>query len=191
MAFSLGGNWNGSWGGASDSGLGNWSTMGGDNKSSGGAMFDPISIGVMAAGQLGSSFLTGQANQRIAQQQKQQAKDQALYGMLGTMQAANDARASRATASAMNVFGQLGGSLFGAPIEYGLQRRAKEEDLQRFMPMQFAMQRQENRIGEEEQQTPLFRSGQEYDARMAKLAGKWATTMPMMAQWGRFNTPIE
>jgi len=26
---------------------------------------------------------------------------------------------------------------------------------------------------------------------MAKLAGKWATTMPMMAQWGRFNTPIE
>ena len=189
MAFSLGGSWNGSWGGASDSGLGNWSTMGGGNKSSGGAMFDPISLGVMAAGQLGSAVLTGQTNQRLAEKQKQQAKDQALYGMLGTMQSANDARASRATASAMNVFGQLGGSLFGAPIEYGLQSRAKEEELQRFMPMQFAMQRQEKRLGEEEEQTPLFRGGRQKDAYENRLAGRYAEALPAMTQWGQFNLP--
>jgi hypothetical protein len=188
MVFSLGGSWNGTWGGASDVGLGNWGTIGKSGGSSS-SMFDPISIGVLAAGQLGSSFLTGQANQRLAQQQKQQAKDQALYGMLGTMQAANDARASRAGASAMNVFGQLGGSLFGAPIEYGLQNRAKEEELQRFMPMQFAMQRQANRINEEEEQTPLFRSGKEYDARQARIAGRYAEALPAMTQWGQFNLP--
>jgi hypothetical protein len=189
MAFSLGGSWNGSWGGASDSGLGNWSTMGGGNKSSGGAMFDPLSLGVLAFGELGKSIFTGQANQRLAQQQKQQAKDQALYGMLGTMQAANDARASRDVASAMNVFGQLGGSLFGAPIESGLKRREEEQKLQRFMPMQFAMQRQEKRLGEEEEQTPLFRGGRQKEAYENRLAGRYAAALPAMTQWGQFNLP--
>jgi hypothetical protein len=189
MAFSLGGSWNGSWSGASDSGLGNWSTMGGGNKSSGGAMFDPISLGVMAAGQLGSAIFTGQANQRVAEKQKQQAKDQALYGMLGTMQAANDARASRDVASAMNVFGQLGGSLFGAPIEYGLQRRARREGLEYDMPMQFAMQRQEKRLGEEEEQTPLFRGGRQKEAYENRLAGRYAAALPAMTKWGQFNLP--
>jgi hypothetical protein len=188
MAFSLGGSWNGTWGGASDVGLGNWGTIGKSGGSSS-SMFDPVSMGVMAAGQLGSAVLTGQTNQRLAEKQKQQAKDQALYGMLGTMQAANDARASRATASAMNVFGQLGGSLFGAPIEYGLKDRAEKEKLQYSMPMQFAMQRQENRLGEEEEQTPLFRGGRQKEAYENRLAGRYAAALPAMTQWGSFNLP--
>jgi len=188
VAFSLGGSWNGSWSGAGDSGLGNWSTMGGGNKSSGGAMFDPISLGVLTAGQIGSSFLTGQANQNAAREQKKAAKDQAMWSMLGTMQSANDARAARSAAQATNTFGQLAGPLFGTPIDYGWQRAAKEEDMQRFMPMQFAMQRQENRLGEEEEQTPLFRGGRQKEAaEQLRLAGKYAAIQKMF-EYGPFNT---
>jgi len=189
VAFSLGGSWNGSWSGAGDSGLGNWSTMGGGSKSSGGAMFDPISLGVLTAGQIGSSFLTGQANQNAAREQKKAAKDQAMWSMLGTMQSANDARAARSAAQATNIFGQLAGPLFGTPIDYGWQRAAKEEDMQRFMPMQFAMQRQENRLGEEEEQTPLFRGGRQKEAYENRLAGRYAAALPAMTQWGSFNLP--
>lgn len=149
-----------------------------------------LGLGGLLGGIVGGAFQADAAKTAGLEMAKV-SRDAARMGQMGSMLALNDAQAARAGQYAQNVFGQLASPLFNKPIEYGWQRRGKEEDLQRFMPMQFAMQRQENRIGEEEQQTPLFRSGQEYDARMAKLAGKWATTMPMMAQWGRFNTPIE
>jgi hypothetical protein len=188
MAFSLGGSWNGSWSGAGDSGLGNWSTMGGGSKSSGGAMFDPLSLGVLTFGELGKALFTGQTNQNAAKEQKKAAKDQAMWSMLGTMQSANDARAARSAAQATNIFGQLAGPLFGTPIEYGWQQAAKEED-QRFTRMQLEMQRQENRLGEEEEQTPLFRGGRQKEAYENRLAGRYAAALPAMTQWGSFNLP--
>jgi hypothetical protein len=189
MAFSLGGSWNGSWSGAGDSGLGNWSTMGGGSKSSGGAMLDPLSLGVLTFGELSKSLFTGKANQNVAREQKKAAKDQAMWSMVGTMQSANDARAAISAARATNTLGQFAGPLFGTPIEYGWQRAAKEEDMQRFMPMQFAMQRQENRLGEEEEQTPLFRGGRQKEAYENRLAGRYAAALPAMTQWGSFNLP--
>lgn len=153
--------------------------------------FDLGAFGLGAIGNIAGGYLQGQGQKAGMDSLAKANEKAAQMGQMGSMLALSDAQAARAGQYAQNVFGQLASPLFDKPIEYGWQRRGKEEDLQRFMPMQFAMQRQENRIGEEEQQTPLFRSGQEYDARMAKLAGKWATTMPMMAQWGRFNTPIE
>jgi len=178
------------WGGSLvNSGFGDWSKLGSDTKKAGSSMFDPVSMGIAAVGQIGGSFLTGQANQRAAAEQRKSAEKQALYNFMGTMQSANDARAGRAVAQYNNVFGQLGGSLYNAPIDYAWQRRGKEEDLQRFMPMQFAMARQENRLGEEESQTPLFREGKEKDARMERFAGRYAAALPAMTQYGQFNLP--
>jgi hypothetical protein len=153
--------------------------------------FDIGSFGLGAIGNIAGGYLQGQGQKAGMEALAKANLEAARQGQRGSMLALSDAQAARAGQYGQNVFGQLAGSLFNMPIDFAFQRRGKEEDLQRFMPMQFAMQRQENRIGEEEEQTPLFRSGQEYDSRMAKLAGKWATTMPMMAQWGRFNTPIE
>jgi len=172
-----------------DSGLGDWSKLSSGTTARGSSMFDPITMGISALGNLGGSFLTGQANRESANQQRKSAKEQAMYGMLGTMQAANDARAARSTAGAMNVFGQLAGSLYNAPMDFALQRRGKEEDLQRFMPMQFAMAREESRLGEEQEQTPLFKKGREDTARMDRLAGRYAAALPAMTQWGQFNLP--
>jgi len=172
-----------------NSGFGDWSKLSSGTTARGSSMFDPISMGIAALGNLGGSFLTGQANREAAAQQRKAAEKQAFYNMLGTMQAANDARAARATAGAMNVFGQLGGSLYNAPIDFTWQRRGKEEDLQRFMPMQFAMGREESRLGEEQEQSPLFRKGREDNARMDRLAGRYAAALPAMTQWGQFNLP--
>ena len=179
------------WGKADlNAGLGNWSTLGlnkgGKDMSFFAGAGGPILGGLIG---LGGNILQGGADRESANQQRKSAKEQAMYGMLGTMQAANDARAARATAGAMNVFGQLGGSLYNAPIDYAWQRRGKEEDLQRFMPMQFAMAREESRLGEEQEQTPLFRKGREDAARMDRFAGRYAAALPAMTQWGQFNLP--
>jgi hypothetical protein len=175
----------------SDFGVGDWSKLGSNTTTStrGSSMFDPISMGIAAVGQLGSSFLRGQADRAASENLRKSSERQAFYGMLGTMQAANDARAARANANAMNVFGQLSGSLFTAPIDYGLQRRGKEEDLQRFTPMQFAMTRQENRLNEEQDQSPLFRAGKEKDDARSRLAGRYAEALPDMIKYGQFNLP--
>jgi hypothetical protein len=173
-----------------NSNFGDWSKLGSNQGGKDMSFFagagGPILGGLIG---LGGNILQGQADREVANQQRKSAKEQALYGMLGTMQAANDARAARATAGAMNVFGQLGGSLYNAPIDFKWQRYGKEEDLQRFMPMQFAMAREESRLGEEQEQTPLFRKGREDAARMDRLAGRYAAALPAMTQWGQFNLP--
>lgn len=173
-----------------NSNFGDWSKLGSNQGGKDMSFFagagGPILGGLIG---LGGNILQGGADREAANQQRKSAKEQALYGMLGTMQAANDARAARATAGAMNVFGQLGGSLYNAPIDFKWQRYGKEEDLQRFMPMQFAMAREESRLGEEQEQTPLFRKGREDAARMDRFAGRYAAALPAMTQWGQFNLP--
>lgn len=177
------------WGGSLvNSGFGDWSKLGSDTKKAGSSMFDPVSMGIAAVGQIGGSFLTGQANQRAAAEQRKSAEKQALYNFMGTMQSANDARAGRAVAQYNNVFGQLGGSLYNAPIDYAWQRRGKEEDIG-FKERALAMARQENRLGEEESQAPLFREGKEKDARMAGRYMERELALPAMLQYGRFNLP--
>jgi len=171
-----------------NAGLGNWSTLG--SSKGGKDMFFAGAAGPILGGLigLGGNILQGGADRESANQQRKSAKEQAIYGMLGTMQAANDARAARSTAGAMNVFGQLGGSLYNAPIDYAWQRRGKEEDLG-FKARQFAMAREESRLGEEQEQTPLFKKGREDTARMDRLAGRYAAALPAMTQWGQFNLP--
>ena len=177
------------WGGSLvNSGFGDWSKLGSDTKKAGSSMFDPVSMGIAAVGQIGGSFLTGQANQRAAAEQRKSAEKQALYNFMGTMQSANDARAGRAVAQYNNVFGQLGGSLYNAPIDYAWQRRGKVEDIG-FKERALAMARQENRLGEEESQAPLFREGKEKDARMAGRYMERELALPAMLQYGRFNLP--
>ena len=172
-----------------NAGLGNWSTLGSNKGGKDMSFFagagGPILGGLIG---LGGNILQGGADRESANQQRKSAKEQAIYGMLGTMQAANDARAARSTAGAMNVFGQLGGSLYNAPIDYAWQRRGKEEDLG-FKARQFAMAREESRLGEEQEQTPLFKKGREDTARMDRLAGRYAAALPAMIQWGQFNLP--
>ena len=133
MAFSLGGMWDGSWSGASDVGLGNWGTIGKSN-SGGSSMFDPISLGIYGIGQLGSSFLTGNANRQLAAQQRKDNQQQALYGMFGTMTSAAQDRAARAEASAASTLGQFGGVLYGDPITAGLQERVERQRVGVFEP---------------------------------------------------------
>lgn len=173
-----------------NSNFGDWSKLGSNQGGKDMSFFagagGPILGGLIG---LGGNILQGQADREAANQQRKSAKEQALYGMLGTMQASNDARAARATAGAMNVFGQLGGSLYNAPIDFKWQRYGKEEDLQRFTPMQFAMAREESRLGEEQEQTPLFRKGREDAARMDRFAGRYAAALPAMTRWGQFNLP--
>ena len=188
MAFSLGGSWDGSWSGASDVGLGNWGTIGKSN-SGGSSMFDPISLGIYGLGQVGNALFTGSTNSQLAAQQKKDSQQQALYGMLGTMQSAADARAGRAELAASNALAQFGGALVNDPIAYGMQRRAKEDAIQRFTPIELSLQRQENRIGTEEEGSPLFRGRSQDVAREGRLAGRYAAALPDMVKWGKFNLP--
>jgi hypothetical protein len=172
-----------------NSGFGDWSKLSSDTKKAGSSMFDPISMGIAAAGQIGGSFFTGQANQRAAAEGRRLAEKQGLYNFMGTMQSANDARAGRAVAQYNNVFGQLGGSLYGAPSNFMWHRLAEKEKYNDLMPRQFSMAREEGRLGEEQEQTPLFRKGREDAARMDRFAGRYAAALPAMTQWGQFNLP--
>ena len=179
------------WGKADlNAGLGNWSTLGlnkgGKDMSFWAGAGGPILGGLIG---LGGNILQGGADRESANQQRKSAKEQALYGMLGTMQAANDARAARATAGAMNVFGQLSGSLYNAPSDFMWQRLAEKEKYNDLIPRQFSMAREESRLGEEQEQTPLFRKGREDAARMDRFAGRYAAALPAMTQWGQFNLP--
>jgi hypothetical protein len=173
-----------------NTGLGNWSTLGlnkgGKDMSFFAGAGGPILGGLIG---LGGNILQGGADRESANQQRKSAERQSMFNMLGTMQAANDARAARATATAQNIFGQLGGSLYNAPIDYAWQRRGKEEDYNTFIPRQFAMAREESRLGEEQEQTPLFKKGREDAARMDRLAGRYAAALPAMTQYGQFNLP--
>lgn len=172
-----------------NSNFGDWSKLGSDTKETRSSMFDPVSMGIAVAGQIGGSILKGQSEQRAAADLRKAKEKEGLYTFLGSIQSANDVRAGRAVAQYNNTFGQLGGSLYNAPINYAWQRYGKEEDLQRFTPMQFAMAREESRLGEEQEQTPLFRKGREDAARMDRFAGRYAAALPAMTQYGQFNLP--
>lgn len=137
---------------------------------------------------LGGNILQGGADRESANQQRKSAKEQAMYGMLGTMQAANDARAARSTAGAMNVFGQLAGSLYNAPSDFAWQRRGKELDIG-FKERALAMAREEGRLDEEQLQTPLFKKSREEETKANRFAGRYATALPGMIKWGEFNLP--
>jgi hypothetical protein len=188
MVFSLGGKWDNSWSGASDFGLGNWSTIG---KSSGSksSMFDPISLGIYGLGQLGSAFLTGNTNRQIAAQQRKDNQQQAFYGMLGTTASLADARAERERLTASNTLAQFGNSLFNDPMAFGMQRRAQEEDIQRITPMKFALQRQEESLDTEKKLFPSFRERDQDVAKQGRIAGLYAAALEDMVKWGQFNLP--
>ena len=188
MAFSLGGMWDGSWSGASDVGLGNWGTIGKSN-SGGSSMFDPISLGIYGLGQIGNALFTGSTNSRLAAQQKKDHQQQALYGMFGTMTSAAQDRAARAEASAASTLGQFGGVLYGDPITAGLQERVERQRVGVFEPIRLAAQRAEGRLAKEEGMTPLSRGLFQDEARQNRLAGAYATALPDMVKWGKFNLP--
>ena len=140
-----------------------------------------------AVGNIAGGYLEGQGQKAGMEALAGANRDAAFKGFMGSAMKLNDERAARAGQYAQNVFGQLAAPLYNAPIAYAWQRRGKEEDLQRFTPMQFSMARQENRLGEEESQTPLFREGKEKDARMAGRYMERELALPAMLQYGRFN----
>ena len=142
-----------------------------------------------AVGNIAGGYLEGQGQKAGMEALAGANRDAAFKGFLGSAMKLNDERAARAGQYAQNVFGQLAAPLYNAPIAYAWQRRGKEEDLQRFMPMQFAMAREESRLGEEQEQTPLFKKGREDTARMDRFAGRYAAALPAMTQWGQFNLP--
>jgi hypothetical protein len=144
------------------------------------------SAGLGAVGNVVGGYLEGQGQKAGMQALAGANRDAARLGFMGSAMRLSDEQAARAGQYAQNVFGQLGGSLYNAPIDYAWQRRGKEEDLG-FKARQFAMAREENRLGEEELQTPLFKRSREAEATENRLAGKYAVTLPLMAQWGRFN----
>lgn len=142
-----------------------------------------------AVGNIAGGYLEGQGQKAGMEALAGANRDAAFKGFMGSAMKLSDERAARAGQYAQNVFGQLAAPLYNAPIAYAWQRRGKEEDLQRFTPMQFSMARQENRLGEEESQTPLFREGKEKDARMAGRYMERELALPAMLQYGRFNLP--
>jgi hypothetical protein len=146
------------------------------------------SAGLGAVGNIAGGYLEGQGQKAGMQALAGANREAARLGFMGSAMRLSDEQAARAGQYAQNVFGQLGGSLYNAPIDYAWQRRGKEEDLG-FKARQFAMAREENRLGEEELQTPLFKRSREEEAASNRLAGKYAVTLPLMAQWGQFNLP--
>jgi len=141
-----------------------------------------------AVGNIAGGYLEGQGQKAGMQALAGANRDAARLGFMGSAMRLSDEQAARAGQYAQNVFGQLGGSLYNAPIDYAWQRRGKEEDLG-FKARQFAMAREENRLGEEELQTPLFKRSREEEATSNRLAGRYAAALQPMIQWGQFNLP--
>jgi len=146
------------------------------------------SAGLGAVGNIAGGYLEGQGQKAGMQALAGANRDAARLGFMGSAMRLSDEQAARAGQYAQNVFGQLGGSLYNAPIDYAWQRRGKEEDLG-FKARQFAMAREENRLGEEELQTPLFKRSREEEATSNRLAGRYAAALQPMIQWGQFNLP--
>lgn len=196
MAFSLGGSWDGSWSGASDAGLGNWGTMGGGSKSSGGSSLDPVTMGLAVGGQLLGNWMQGNTAKGLAKRQSEDAANQALWSTYGIQQSANDAFAGRAQAlafnagtRAQNTLNFFGNSLFNADIDKGRQAAATQEDLWRFAPQRLAMQRKENELATAFDQSFAARTGREMEAKENRLAGAYMAALPGMIQYGKINLP--
>jgi hypothetical protein len=141
-----------------------------------------------AVGNIAGGYLEGQGQKAGMEALAGANKEAARMGFMGSAMKLNDERAARAGQYAQNVFGQLAAPLYNAPIAYAWQRRGKEEDLG-FKARQFAMAREEDRLGEEQLQTPLFKRSREEEARMDRLAGRYAAALPAMTQYGQFNLP--
>lgn len=151
--------------------------------------FDVGSFGLGAIGNIAGGYLQGQGQKAGMESMAKANIKAAQMGQMGSMLALGDARAARSGQYAQNIFGQLAPSLFAQPIDFAWQEAGKRKDLNEYIPMQFAMQRQENRLGEEEEQTPLFRGGRQKEAYENRLAGRYAAALPAMTQWGSFNLP--
>ncbi len=142
-----------------------------------------------AVGNIAGSYLEGQGQKAGMEALAGANRDAAFKGFMGSTMKLNDERAARAGQYAQNVFGQLSGSLYNAPSAYAWQRRGKEEDYNTFIPRQFAMAREEDRLGQEQEQTPLFKKGREDAARNERFAGRYAAALPAMIQYRQFNLP--
>jgi hypothetical protein len=142
-----------------------------------------------AVGNIAGGYLEGQGQKAGMQALARANRDAARLGFMGSAMRLSDERAARAGQYAQNVFGQLSGSLYNAPSEFMWQRLAEGEKYNNLIPRQFAMAREESRLGEEQEQTPLFKKGREDAARMDRLAGRYAAALPAMTQYGQFNLP--
>ena len=163
----------GATGAAASSGF--WSSAGG-----------PIAGGLI--GLLGSA-IQGEGTKTAAIQARKQAKEQSRYKMFGDYLASAEASAGRAQAQAMNIFGQLGTSLYGAPMDAALQEAAKEKDLYKFKPQEFALARKERELEEAQNQTPLFKQGLKDAAERNRLAERFTATLEDRARFGNFVLP--
>jgi len=142
-----------------------------------------------AVGNIAGGYLEGQG-QKVGMEALAGAnRDAAFRGFMGSAMKLNDERAARAGQYAQNVFGQLSGSLYNAPSNFMWQRLAKKHEYDDLIPRQFAMAREEDRLGQEQEQTPLFKKGREDAARMDRFAGRYAAALPAMTQYGQFNLP--
>jgi hypothetical protein len=134
----------------------------------------PIAGGLI--GLLGSA-IQGAGTKTAAIQARKQAKEQSRYKMFGDYLASAEASAGRAQAQAMNIFGQLGTSLYGAPMDAALQEA------------EFALARKERELEEEQNQTPLFKQGLKDAAERNRLAERFTATLEDRARFGNFVLP--
>jgi len=149
--------------------------------------FDVGSFGLGAIGNIAGGYLQGQGQKAGMESMAKANIKAAQMGQMGSMLALSDAQAARAGQYGQNVFGQLAGSLFNMPIDFAFQRMGRERDLSTYKPWEQSLQRDEDRIREEEQQTPLFRGGRQKEAaEQLRLAGKYA--MLENSKYGPFNT---
>lgn len=155
----------------------------------------PFNWGTFGAGALGAvgniagGYLEGQGQKAGMEALAGANRDAAFKGFMGSAMKLNDERAARAGQYAQNVFGQLSGSLYNAPSNFMWQRLAEKEKYNDLIPRQFAMAREESRLGEEQEQTPLFKKGREDAARFAGRYMERAAALPAMTQYGQFNLP--
>jgi hypothetical protein len=150
--------------------------------------FDVGSFGLGAIGNIAGGYLQGQGQKAGMEALAKSNKEAARMGQMGSMLALSDAQAARAGQYGQNVFGQLAGSLFNMPIDFAFQRMGRERELSTYKPWEQSLQRDEDRIREEEQQTPLFRGGRQKEAaEQLRLAGKYAG-LENMSKYGPFST---
>ena len=146
------------------------------------------SAGVGAVGNVIGGYLEGQGQKAGMQALAGANRDAAFKGFLGSSVGFYDAQAARQGQYTQNVFGQLAGSLYNAPSDFAWQRRGKEADIG-FKERALAMAREEDRLGEEQLQTPLFKKSREEETKeKTRFAGKYAV-LPEMIRWGEFNLP--
>lgn len=150
-------------------------------------MFDPVSLGVMAGGQIIGSVFKGSADQANAAQQRKDAAQERMAGFFGDFISRDDVRAGRYAVDRQNTFNAFVNPLFNTPIDYGYQLAAKKDDLYNFKPQEYALERQRNFLADERELNPIVRQNKANDL---KLAGKYRAfqdALPALNQFGPFN----